>query len=460
MKLFTKWKKNSKNIYIYMVSELANAYNSHNSGGFGSDQGSVTGYTVVGNKNIDRSAPAKAATAGVGQKGGKRRRRGGRRKRRGGGYGFNPNGKPQFGRPPIKVTNNCGVSKDPDLGSSTQFVGSPPPQRGGSGYGSSALRGTDLDDQEARPPTATVNYGAAAPNQKTAPSSHVPGQPQKGGARGGACGGCGGTPYYGYTAADPSLTNYAPVTAECHAQCGGARRTRRRGRRRARRKTRRRARRRTRRRVRRRRRRQRGGYYQFGSNTPSTPGYATPNGGNWQTANPPTYARNDACGTGNCVDNYNHFTGKGFASPVLDGDVHPPPAPPVIKTPNNTTQCGGRRRRKGGRRKSRRRGGNPIRGWIQNYETHGGGVTLFIVRGERPEDPENAEHSDEVVLYTAGGHGGGKLGQKYWTKQAKKYAAVMFEELHDDEVPPNAYTNHLDLAPKKGGRRKTRRRRR
>ena len=418
-----------------MVSELANAYNSHNSGGFGSDQGSVTGYTVVGNKNIDRSAPPKGPAAGVGQKGGKRRRRGGSRKRRGGGYGFNANGKPQFGRPPIKVTNNCGVSKDPDLGASTQFVGSPPPQRGGSGYGSSALRGTDLDDQEARPPTATVNYGAAAPNQKTAPSSRVLGQPQKGGARGGACGGCGGTPYYGYTAADPSLTNYAPVTAECHAQCGGARRTRRRGgrkkskaarkraaerrrklkeeikagkknspskfskvpathsvgmttrfvspsatvtpglaftpalpatsggrrhktrrrRRRARRKTRRRVRRRTRRRVRRRRRRQRGGYYQFGGNTPSTPGYATPNGGNWQVANPPTYARNDACGTGNCVDNYNHFTGKGFASPVLDGDVNPPPAPTVIKTPNNTTQCGGRRRRKGGRRKSRRR---------------------------------------------------------------------------------------------------------
>ena len=366
-------------IYIYMVAELANADNSHDSGGFGSDQGSVTGYTVTGNNNINRSAPAKPATAGVEQKGGKRKRRKSKRKKRGGGYGFNPDGKPQFGRPPIKVTNNCGVAKDPDLGTSNQFIGSPPPQRGG--YGSSALRGTDYDDQEARPPTASVNYGALAPNQKTSSGSYVPGEtgtlggdggalpPQKGGSRGGACGGCGGTPYYGYTAADPDLTNYAPVTAECHAQCGGSRRRRRRKRksrrrsrrvrRKARRKTRRRARRRTRRRVRRRRRRrQRGGYYQFGSNTPSTPGYATPNGGNWEVANPPTYARNDACGSGNCVDNYNHFTGKGSVSPVLDGDVNPPPPPTVIKTPNNTTQCGGRRRkrRKGGRkRKSRRR---------------------------------------------------------------------------------------------------------
>jgi len=299
-----------------MVAELANADNSHDPGNFGSDQGSVTGYTVTGNNNINRYAPAKPATAGV-QGGGKkrrrrksRRRRKNRRKKRGGGYGFNPNGKPQFGRPPIKVTNNCGVAKDPDLGVATQFVGSPPPQRGGS--------------------------------------------------RGGACGGCGGTPYYGFTAAVPGLNNYAPVTPECHAQCGGSRRRKRRTRRRrrkrakrktrrrkrAKRKTRRRVRRRTRRRVRRRRSGRRGGYSQYGSNIPSTPGYATPNGGNWQTANPPTYARNDACGTGNCVDNYNHFTGKGFASPVFDQDVNPLPAPTVIKTPNNTTQCGGKRRRR------------------------------------------------------------------------------------------------------------------
>ena len=76
-----------------MVAEFANAYNSHDSGGFGSDQGSVMGYTVTRNKNINRSAPAKPPTAGIQQKGGKRKRRGGRRKRRGGGYGFNPKGK-------------------------------------------------------------------------------------------------------------------------------------------------------------------------------------------------------------------------------------------------------------------------------------------------------------------------------------------------------------------------------
>ena len=136
-----------------MVAELVNANNSHDAGGFGSNQGSVTGCTVIGNTNINRSAPASPATAGVLQKGGKRKRRKSKRKKRGGGYGFNPNGKPQFGRPPIKVTNNCGVAKDPDLGTSNQFIGSPPPQRGG--YGSSALRGTDYDDQEASPPTAT-----------------------------------------------------------------------------------------------------------------------------------------------------------------------------------------------------------------------------------------------------------------------------------------------------------------
>ena len=142
-KLFFKWKKNSKNIYIYMVAELANGDNSHDPGNFGSDQGSVTGYTVTSNNNINRDAPAKPATACV-QSGGRRKRRRRRRtrKKRGGGYGFNPQGTPGFGRMPIQVTNTCGVAKDPNLNTSSQFVGSPPAQRGG--YGSADLRGTDL----------------------------------------------------------------------------------------------------------------------------------------------------------------------------------------------------------------------------------------------------------------------------------------------------------------------------
>ena len=160
---------------------LANPENTHDAGNFSSDQGSVTGYTVTSNNNINRNAPAKPATAGVqGGSGRRRRRRTRRRRKRGGGYGFNPNGKPGYGVMPIKSYSGCGVPKDPNLNVATQYVGSPPPQRGGSKS---------------------------------------------------ACGGCGGTPYYGYTKAIPGLTNYAPVTAECHAQCGGKRRRRRRKRR-------------------------------------------------------------------------------------------------------------------------------------------------------------------------------------------------------------------------------------
>jgi len=237
---------------------------------------------------------------------------------RGGGYGFNPKGTPGFGVMPIKSYSNCGTDKQPSIAHSTGPVGkqhahSPPPQRGG----------------------------------------------------GKAC--CaGGTPYYGFTGANAAalgkagVNNYPPITTECHAMCGGSRRRRRRRHRRKKRKSRRsrkkrRSRRRTRHRRRTRRRAQRGGYAQWGSDVPSTPGYATPNGGNWQTANPPTYARNDACGTGNCVDNYNHYTGKGSPAPVLDADVSPTPKAPTIKTPNTKAMCGGRRRRSRRRRKSRRR---------------------------------------------------------------------------------------------------------
>jgi hypothetical protein len=62
---------------------------------------------------------------------------------------------------------------------------------------------------------------------------------------------------------------------------------------------------------------QKGGYSQYQNNLPMTPGYSV--GGHLSAsssalANPPTYTRYANAGSGNCTDNYNHFTGKGFAS--------------------------------------------------------------------------------------------------------------------------------------------------
>ncbi len=63
---------------------------------------------------------------------------------------------------------------------------------------------------------------------------------------------------------------------------------------------------------------QKGGYAQYGSNVPLTRTLQLPagsQGGSWegQLASPPTYTAGNFC-----VDNYNHFTGKGSPSPVLD----------------------------------------------------------------------------------------------------------------------------------------------
>jgi len=57
-----------------------------------------------------------------------------------------------------------------------------------------------------------------------------------------------------------------------------------------------------------------GGYAQYGSNEPMTPGFASPKPGPlpWATG-PLSKARQI-----NCQDNYNHFTGKSSPSPVLD----------------------------------------------------------------------------------------------------------------------------------------------
>jgi hypothetical protein len=67
---------------------------------------------------------------------------------------------------------------------------------------------------------------------------------------------------------------------------------------------------------RRRTRRQRGGYSQYQNNLPMTPTYSV--GGvipasQLGLANPPPIQVLSNCT--NCTDNYNHFTGKGFASP-------------------------------------------------------------------------------------------------------------------------------------------------
>jgi len=57
-----------------------------------------------------------------------------------------------------------------------------------------------------------------------------------------------------------------------------------------------------------------GAYHQFGSQIPNTPSYATPGfkvePSDLALANPAPYSVNG--GAGNCTDNYNHFTNKGF----------------------------------------------------------------------------------------------------------------------------------------------------
>ena len=62
------------------------------------------------------------------------------------------------------------------------------------------------------------------------------------------------------------------------------------------------------------RKKMKGGYHQYGSNNPMTPGYASPKPGPlpWATG-PLSKARQI-----NCQDNYNHYTGKSSPSPVLD----------------------------------------------------------------------------------------------------------------------------------------------
>jgi hypothetical protein len=66
-----------------------------------------------------------------------------------------------------------------------------------------------------------------------------------------------------------------------------------------------------------RRRSQRGGYSQYQNNLPMTPTYQVAGinipSSQLALANPPPVTT--LCNTTNCIDNYNHFTGKGFPSP-------------------------------------------------------------------------------------------------------------------------------------------------
>ena len=57
---------------------------------------------------------------------------------------------------------------------------------------------------------------------------------------------------------------------------------------------------------------------------PNTPGLSMPiavSPKDSSMANPTTYKRNNVLGTGSCKDNYNHFTGKGFRTPIFDKDI-------------------------------------------------------------------------------------------------------------------------------------------
>jgi hypothetical protein len=69
-----------------------------------------------------------------------------------------------------------------------------------------------------------------------------------------------------------------------------------------------------------RRKTMKGGYHQYGSNTVQPSGYSPVLG---IEASTPHHVEPHA---GNALDNYNHFTGKGAASPILDQDIVAPEA--------------------------------------------------------------------------------------------------------------------------------------
>ena len=64
----------------------------------------------------------------------------------------------------------------------------------------------------------------------------------------------------------------------------------------------------------RKRKTQKGGYSQYASNNPNTPGYSSPKPGPLPWATGPLSKSRQI----NCQNNYNHFTGRSSASPVTD----------------------------------------------------------------------------------------------------------------------------------------------
>jgi hypothetical protein len=70
----------------------------------------------------------------------------------------------------------------------------------------------------------------------------------------------------------------------------------------------------TRKKGKKKRKKMKGGYAQFASNNPNTPGYSSPKVGPLPWATGPLSKSRQI----NCQNNYNHYTGKSSASPVLD----------------------------------------------------------------------------------------------------------------------------------------------
>ena len=70
----------------------------------------------------------------------------------------------------------------------------------------------------------------------------------------------------------------------------------------------------TRKKRKKKRKKMKGGYSQFASNDPNTPGYSTPKVGPLPWATGPLSKTRHI----NCQNDYNHYTGKSSASPVLD----------------------------------------------------------------------------------------------------------------------------------------------
>jgi hypothetical protein len=75
-----------------------------------------------------------------------------------------------------------------------------------------------------------------------------------------------------------------------------------------------------------RRKTMKGGYHQYGSNTALASGYSPVLGSHSAEASPHHVEPH----AGNAIDNYNHYTGKGAASPILDQDIV---APEAIEAP-------------------------------------------------------------------------------------------------------------------------------